>query len=90
MTTSQTGFWRSRERRGQVCNPVLLLGFMASEKVSEESKASLLAEAKSQLERYAEAHGLAKTWHLKPQGTVTLIRLALVFHGEELLFAEEI
>ena len=61
-----------------------------SGKVSEESKATLLAEAKSQLERYAEAHELAKTWHLKPQDTVTLIRLALVFHGEELLFAEEI
>ena len=29
-------------------------------------------------------------WKLKPQGTVTLIRLALVFHGEELIFAEEI
>ena len=33
---------------------------------------------------------LAETWRLKPAGTVTLIRLALVFHGEELLFAEEI
>ena len=61
-----------------------------SEKVAEEAKASLLAEARSQLERYAEDHNLAETWRLKPAGTVTLIRLALVFHGEELLFAEEI
>ena len=61
-----------------------------SEKVVEEAKASLLAEARSQLERYAEDHNLAETWKLKPSGTVTLIRLALVFHGEELLFAEEI
>ncbi|MBQ9369282.1 MAG: AAA family ATPase, partial [Victivallales bacterium] len=61
-----------------------------SEKVVEEAKASLLAEARSQLERYAEDHNLAETWRLKPAGTVTLIRLALVFHGEELLFAEEI
>ena len=61
-----------------------------SEKVAEGAKASLLAEARSQLERYAEDHNLAETWRLKPAGTVTLIRLALVFHGEELLFAEEI
>ena len=61
-----------------------------SEKVAEKTKAFLLAEAASQLERYAKDHNLAETWRLKPQGTVTLIRLALVFHGEELLFAEEI
>ena len=61
-----------------------------SEKVVEGAKTSLLAEARSQLERYAEDHNLAETWRLKPSGTVTLIRLALVFHGEELLFAEEI
>ncbi|MBR4675405.1 MAG: AAA family ATPase [Victivallales bacterium] len=61
-----------------------------SEKVEDGAKASLLAAARTQLERYAEDHNLVTTWHLKPQGTVTLIRLALVFHGEELLFAEEI
>ncbi len=61
-----------------------------SEKVGEDTKAALLAEAKSQLECYAEDHNLAATWKLKPQGPVTLIRLVLVFHGEELLFAEEI
>ena len=61
-----------------------------SEKVTKKIKASLLTEATSQLERYAKDHNLAETWCLKPQGTVTLIRLALVFQGEELLFAEEI
>ena len=60
-----------------------------SEKIAEDAKTVLLAEAKSQLERYAEDNNLADTWKLKPQGTVTLIRLALVFHGEELLFTEE-
>ena len=50
----------------------------------------LLEALPYQLERYAEDHSLAERWHLKPADTVTLIRLALVFHGEELLFAEEI
>ncbi|MBR4675917.1 MAG: AAA family ATPase [Victivallales bacterium] len=61
-----------------------------TEKLSDNTKTTLLAEARKQLERYAEDHGLEETWHLKPKGTVTLIRLAVVFHGEELLFAEEI
>jgi len=58
--------------------------------VTAATKASLLAEAKTQLERYAADHNLAEAWHLKPARTVTLIRLAVVFQGEELLFAEEI
>ena len=53
-------------------------------------KASLLAEAKDQLECYALDNNLATEWSLKPSGTVTLIRLAVVFHGENLLLAEEI
>jgi len=61
-----------------------------SEKVTEAIKTSLLAEAKAQLERYALDNNLAGEWNLKPSGTVTLIRLAVVFHGEDLLFAEEI
>ncbi len=61
-----------------------------SEKVEDGAKAALLAEARSQLERYAVDNNLAEMWKLKPAGSVTLIRLALVFHGEELLFAEEI
>ncbi|MBQ9367110.1 MAG: hypothetical protein IJT83_04965, partial [Victivallales bacterium] len=58
-------------------------------KVSDNTKTTLLAEAREQLERYAEDNGIAERWHLKPKGTVTLIRLAVVFHGEELFFAEE-
>ena len=61
-----------------------------AEKLSESAKAALLAEAKEQLENYAENRRLAEAWHLTPNGTVTLIRLALVFHGEELIIAEEI
>ena len=60
------------------------------ESVTDAAKASILAEAKVQLERYAADRNLVDTWHLKPSGTVSLIRLAVVFHGEELLFAEEI
>ena len=61
-----------------------------AEKVSDDARASLLAEAKNQLERYALDHNLSKAWHLKPSGTVTLLRLAIVFHGEDLILAEEI
>ena len=61
-----------------------------AEKLQENAKAALLSEAKGQLERYAQEHRLAEAWHLTPKGTVTLIRLALVFHGEELVIAEEI
>jgi len=60
------------------------------EKVTKAMKTSLLAAAKDQLERYAQDNNLAEEWSLKPSGTVTLIRLAVVFHGEDLLLAEEI
>ena len=61
-----------------------------SDAVTDAAKATLLAEAKAQLEQYATDHRLAEEWRLKPNGTVTLIRLAVVFHGEDILFAEEI
>ncbi|MBQ7652441.1 MAG: PD-(D/E)XK nuclease domain-containing protein [Victivallales bacterium] len=61
-----------------------------TETVTEAAKAALLAEAKEQLEEYAKDHRIAEEWRLKPKGTVTLIRLAVVFHGEDLLFALEI
>ena len=61
-----------------------------SDTVTEATKMALLDEAKTQLERYAADNHLTEIWHLKPTGTVTLIQLAVVFHGEELLFAEEI
>ena len=58
--------------------------------MTDATKATLLSEAKTQLEKYASGHNLEVEWHLKPNGTVALIRLAIVFHGEEMLFAEEI
>ena len=61
-----------------------------TEPVTESTKAVLLAAAKAQLEQYAADHHLAEEWRLKPQGPVNLLRLCIVFHGEELLFAEEI
>lgn len=61
-----------------------------TEKVSEEAKAVLRADARKQLEQYAADHHILEEWSLKPNGPVTLIRLAVVFHGENLLFAEEI
>ena len=61
-----------------------------TETVTDAARTSLLAEAKEQLEQYAKDQRIAEEWRLKPNGTVTLIRLAVVFHGEELLFAEEI
>ncbi|MBQ7650563.1 MAG: AAA family ATPase [Victivallales bacterium] len=64
--------------------------FKKGEIVTDETRASILTEAKSQLERYAADRNLAEAWCLRPTGTVELIRLAVVFHGEELLFAEEI
>ena len=61
-----------------------------AEKIQEGTKEALLSEAKEQLERYAKDNNLADAWHLTPKSTVTLIRLALVFHGEELVIVEEI
>jgi hypothetical protein len=61
-----------------------------TEPVTETAKATLLAAAKTQLNHYMEDHHLAEEWRLKPLGPVTLLRLCIVFHGEELLFAEEI
>ena len=60
------------------------------EKVSEAAKRHLLAEAKAQADQYVADHRLAQEWRLRPEGPVTLIRLCAVFHGESLLFAEEI
>ena len=74
----------------QYCALIEVKYIKKSEKVTKKTKTSLLKEATSQLERYAKDHNLAEMWRLKPQGTVTLIRLALIFHGEELLFVEEI
>ena len=61
-----------------------------TETVTDAARDALLAEAKEQLEQYAKDQRIAEEWRLKPNGTITLIRLAVVFHGEALLFAKEI
>ncbi len=61
-----------------------------TETVPEDAKELLLADAKKQLEQYAADYRISEEWCLKPNGPVTLIRLAVVFHGENLLFVEEI
>ena len=60
------------------------------EKVTTTARRRMLAEARAQLEEYAAAHNLQEEWGLAPTGRVTLVRLCLVFHGEKMLFAEEI
>ena len=54
----------------------------------EAIKETLLAETKGHLERCAADNGLVDEWHPRPCGIVTPIRLAVLFHGGELLFAE--
>ncbi|MBO4618694.1 MAG: AAA family ATPase [Victivallales bacterium] len=61
-----------------------------SEKIPAAAKRKLLAAAKEQLEQYIKDHRLVREWRLKPRGPVTLIRLCVIFHGEELLIAQEI
>ena len=60
------------------------------EKVSEAAKRRLLADAKTQADQYVADHRLAQERRLRPEGPVTLIRLCVIFLGEELLLAEEI
>ena len=45
----------------------------------------------AQLDRYAKDRDLARAWNLKEQGgTVTLHRIAVVFHGGDVACCEEI
>lgn len=49
------------------------------------------AAAAEQLARYAADHDLARAWNLKEiGGTVTLHRIAVVFHGGDIALCEEI
>ena len=49
------------------------------------------AAAAEQLARYAADHDLARAWNLKESGgTVTLHRIAVVFHGGDVALCEEI
>ena len=62
-----------------------------SDDASPAVLAKLKADAASQLDRYAKDHDLARAWNLREQGgTVTLHRIAVVFHGGDVALCEEI
>ena len=53
--------------------------------------AKLKADAAAQLARYAKDRDLARAWRLREAGgTVTLHRIAVVFHGGDVACCEEI
>ena len=62
-----------------------------SDDASPATLVKLKADAAAQLDRYAKDHDLARAWNLKEQGgTVTLHRIAIVFHGGDVALCEEI
>ena len=62
-----------------------------SDDASPAALAKLKADAAAQLDRYAKDRDLARAWNLKEQGgTVTLHRIAVVFHGGDVALCEEI
>ena len=52
-----------------------------------EALAKIKADAIAQLDQYSSDPALAAVWHL---GTVTLHRLVLVFHGGDVILADEV
>jgi len=62
----------------------------AKDDASPAALEKIKAEAADQLDRYAKDRDLATLWRLKPQGTVTLTRLVVVFHGTELALCERV
>ena len=62
-----------------------------SDDASPATLVKLKADAAAQLDRYAKDNGLARAWNLKEAGgTVTLHRIAVVFHGGDVALCEEI
>ena len=62
-----------------------------SDDASPAALAKLKADAAAQLARYAKDRDLARAWNLREQGgTVTLHRIAVVFHGGDVACCEEI
>ena len=62
-----------------------------SDDASPAALAKLKADAAAQLDRYAKDRDLARAWDLREQGgTVTLHRIAVVFHGGDVALCEEI
>ena len=63
----------------------------ATDDASPAALARVKAAAAEQLARYAADHDLARAWNLKENGgTVTLHRIAVVFHGGDVALCEEI
>ena len=63
----------------------------ASDDASPAALAKIRDAAAAQLARYAADHDLARAWRLKEGGgTVTLHRIAVVFHGGDVALCEEI
>jgi hypothetical protein len=50
----------------------------------------ILKKATVQLNNYAKDKNIHKEWQIKPNGTVTLKKLVLIFHGRELKLKKEI
>lgn len=50
----------------------------------------LKKRATEQLEQYAADKGLGKLWQLKPEGGIELIRLAVIFHGGDMVLCERV
>ena len=62
-----------------------------SDDASPAALAKLKADAAAQLARYAKDRDLARAWNLREAGgTVTLHRIAVVFHGGDVALCEEI
>ena len=63
----------------------------AEDDASPAALVRVKAAAAEQLARYAADHDLARAWNLKESGgTVTLHRIAVVFHGGDIALCEEI
>ena len=61
-----------------------------SDDASPAALAKLKADAAAQLARYAKDCDLARAWRLREQGgTVTLHRIAVVFHGGDVVRAKD-
>lgn len=60
------------------------------EKADARTLDRLRKEAVRQLDQYAADKGLARLWQLKPEGQVELIKLAVVFHGGDMVLCERV
>ena len=89
-------FLRNRHPQPQLVDRNLRTDYMKIRHVITEGRKvngnyHRLEDVIAQLARYAKDHDLARAWNLKEQGgTVTLHRIAVVFHGGDVALCEEI